>query len=151
MGYGVASIRKAAMEELERDPEAFRAKVRPWLLVPAIEAIHHALCGTGPFTGKPPQRWAVRLGLQVAGWLDMRSEVAVVLRLAQDYGLRDESEIRARLELAGKVQSVGLESAQARATDLLRRIMAADPGRRDAIRAELFGEAKSLPANEVSE
>lgn len=141
---GAKTLEGLTRAEYTRNPEAFRSAALEHLVPAAIEAVYHGVKGTGPFQGKAPQRWAVRIALQVAGWLDQRSEIAVVLRLAQDYGLRDEAEIRERLALAGKVQSVGLEAAQARAVDLLRRIIAADPSRRDQVRAELFGNA-SLP------
>lgn len=119
------------------------------MLPPAVEAIIAGCRGLPPFKG--PQRWAVRAALQIAGWLDQRSEVAIVLRLAQDYGLRDEADIRARLDLAGKASSIGLEDAQARAIDLLGRIMTADPSRRETIREHLFGLDVSGSSAEVVE
>lgn len=84
-----------------------------------------------------PQRWAVRIAMDVAAWTGQRSETSIVLKLVQDYGLRDESEIRARLDLAGKVQTLGLEEAVERATDLLERVFAADPRRRAAVLTRL--------------
>ena len=144
---GVAGIAGLTRSAYLADPGKFKEHAIPWLVVPALMAVHHGAAGTGPFKDKGPQRWAVRIALQVAGWLDQRSEVSVVLRLAEDYGLKSEAEVRARLELAGRAQEVGLESAQARATDLLQRIMAADPGRREQIRASLFGEAVEVVAS----
>lgn len=132
-----------------RDPAAFKEFAIPHLVVPAIQAVAHGAAGTGPFASKGPQRWAVRIALQVAGWLDQHSEVSVVMRLAEEYGLKTEAEVRQRLELAGRAQGVGLDSAQARALELLQKIMAADPGRRETIRASLFGDiAEAVEATE---
>lgn len=136
---GARSLEGLTRAEYTRNPDAFRSAALEHLVPAAVEAVVHGCRGTGPFAGKAPQRWAVRIALQVAGWLDQRTEVAVVMRLAQDYGLRDEADIRAKLDLAGKASSIGLEDAQARAIDLLGRIMTADPSRRDTIREHLFG------------
>ena len=148
---GARDLAGLTRAEYTRNPDAFRSAALQHLIPAAIEAVVHACRGTGPFQGKPPQRWAVRIALQVGGWLDQHAEIAVVLKLAQDYGLRGEDEIRARLDLAGKASSIGLEDAQARAIDLLGRIMTADPSRRETIREHLFGLDVSQSGAEVVE
>lgn len=127
----------AIVAAYETDPERFRDEAKSTLLPYAVWATMHALRGSGPFKGKPPQRWAVRAALQVAGWLDMRQEVAVTLKLAQEYGLSGEAEIRERLDLASRARTVDLPAAEARATDLLARIIEADPSARQRIATRL--------------
>src|SRR5690349_12413652 len=86
-----AALTRAAFEA---DPDGFRDNALARMIPPAVRAVIHGCAGTGPFESRGPQRWAIRIALQMARWLDVRSEVAVVLKLAQDYGLRDEQEIR---------------------------------------------------------
>jgi len=146
----------ALQAAIREDPEAGKALFVARALPPALEAVIAGCEGSGAFEKRGPQRWAVRAALQIAGWLDLKERLSVLLELCQEYGFRSETDLRAWLALASRTSSVGLEAAQARAIDLLRKVIAADPGRRDLIRAELFGaevdpsratvvEAKVLP------
>lgn len=147
MGTALATG-KLTRAAFEADPEGFKATATARMMPAAVQAV---ILGC-----RDRQRWAVRLAFQCAGWLQLRESLAVMVALCQEYGFRSEADLRAWLALASRTSSVGLEAAQARAIDLLRKVIAADPGRRDLIRAELFGadmdpsradvvEAKALP------
>ncbi len=125
-------------EAWKRDPEEGRREFLGMAMPGALLSTMRAANGEPPF--EKPQRWAVRAILEIGKIIGASNEIRVVMELAQEYGLKSEAELRQRLELATRVRDVSLETAQARATELLRRIIAADPGRRDAIRSELFGE-----------
>ena len=89
-----------------------------------------------PRPGKP-QRWAVRIAMEVARWTGQTSETSVILKIVQDYGLRDEAQIRERLDMASKVSTLNLDEAVERATDLLVRVSDADPRRLPPVLARL--------------
>ena len=150
---GATDLARLTRAEYTKDPDRFREAAVSLLLPAALEAVYHALKGSGPFTGKAPARWAVRIALQVAGWLDMRQEVAVTLKLAQEFGLSGEAEIREKLELASRVRALDLPAAEARATDLLARIIEADPSARTRIatRLRLSGPADAAHLLELEQ
>ena len=130
-------------EEYRRDPDRCKREFLGVAMPKVMLATLAAAAGEAPFT--KPQRWANQAILNIAKWTGAASEVRAVLELAQEYGLKSEAELRQRLELATRVRDVNLETAQARATELLRRIIAADPSRRATIRTELFGEMDATP------
>lgn len=130
-------------EAWHKDPEEGRRTFLGMAMPGALLSTMRAANGEPPF--EKPQRWAVRAILEIGKVLGAQNEIRVVLELAQEYGLKSEAELRQRLELATRVRDVNLETAQARATELLRRIIAADPSRRATIRTELFGEMDATP------
>lgn len=144
MSFGLATAGEGELREaFKRDSDQFRRDALAEIMPNAVIGIAKACAGAPPF-GKP-QRWAILAALRVAGWLDAKSEVAVTLRIVQDLGLRDVAELKARVDMTRRAESVTLDSAKASAEALIERLMATDPAYAESLRSRWFG--RDLPAH----
>lgn len=117
-GLGLAKFGETNLRKVfEADPERFKDKILNELNLRSLPAFEAALRGDPPF--EVPQRWAFRLLWEANRWVGGQNQLQIAIALFQQFGVRDEGELKTYVDRAKAAESVTLDLAVQEAMEIL--------------------------------
>lgn len=125
-GLGLAKLSESGLRAVfAEDPERFKVKVLHELNIRSLPYLEKALKGEAPF--EYPQRWAFNLLWRAQKWVQAEGSLQIAIALFQQFGVRDEDELKKLVDHAKAAESVTLDQALQEALEVVRLAMKTAP------------------------